>query len=80
MSKSYAKSLAMRKMEKNFIAHIDKGYQRRPYSHKEYDMHFWLQRLYEELNELEQAKTSDEICDELADLSNIIDFIFEKFQ
>ena len=73
------KTLAMIKMEKNFRAHIEKKYPRHPY--KIYDMDFWIQRIEQELNELKEAyanKDYDEIREELADISNLVDFAFER--
>jgi len=75
MSKTGAKSLSMRKMEKNFIAVIEKGYYRKPY--KMFDFSFWVKRLNDEIKELLNSDTYEEMLDELADLSNIIDYMFE---
>jgi len=69
----------MLKMEKNFRAHNDKGYPRQPYEH--YNLDFWLYRLAQEFLELKEEikrKNYEGIRDELADLSNLIDFAFER--
>lgn len=71
------KSLAMLKMEKNFIA-LEKGYCRQPY--KYFEIHFWINKLNEELKEFKEAFNKRDINnmkEELADLSNVIDYIFE---
>lgn len=71
-------SLAMLKMEKNFIAHIEKKYPRQPY--KEYPSFFWLRRLREEFAELKSAyliKDIEGMKEECADISNLIDYLFE---
>lgn len=73
------KSLAMMKMEKNFIAVIEKGYPRQPY--KEYPFGFWVSRLEQELKELKDAfkeGSLSELREEIADLSNILDYMYEK--
>ena len=73
------KSLAMRKMEKNFIAHLEKKYPRKPYSH--YSIMFLIRRLRQETNELDRALLKSDFenaKDECADISNIVDFIFER--
>ena len=73
------KSLAMRKMEKNFVAVIEKGCPRKPY--EEFSMTFLLKRLAQEKRELEEALAKgdfEEAMDECADVSNIIDYIFEQ--
>ena len=73
------KTLAMRKMEKNFIAHLEKKYPRKPYS--KYSMGFFIKRLREETHELEGAILAghfDNAMEECADISNIVDFIFER--
>lgn len=93
------KTLAMMKMEKNFIAQIDKKYPRKPY--EAYSLEFLRGRLLEEVNELNEAlkavdKTKsdlkpafvvterDELIEnaklECADVSNLIDIIFERLQ
>lgn len=73
------KSLAMRKMEKNFIAHLEKKYPRKPYS--TYSIWFLLNKLRQETNELDHAILKSDFenaKDECADISNIVDFIFER--
>ena len=73
------KSLAMRKMEKNFIAHLEKDYPRKPYS--KYSIWFLLNKLRQETNELDRAITGSDFenaMEECADISNIADFIFER--
>ncbi len=73
------KSLAMIKMEKNFIAHIEKNYPRQPYLI--YSIPFLFKRLDDELKELKQALMRTDLAGaklECADISNIIDFLFEK--
>lgn len=72
------KSLAMLKMEKNFIAVMEKRYPRQPYKH--YDLTFLFKRLSEEALKLSQAIKTDDIAlirEKLADLSNIIDYMDE---
>jgi len=72
------KTLAMIKMEKNFRA-LDKGYPRRPY--ETYNIDKLIKRLQEELNELLDARIRKSYWDmlfELADISNIVDYIFEQ--
>jgi hypothetical protein len=74
------KMLNMLKMEKNFIV-MEKGYDRQPYLAKEAPLKFWVQRIKDETKELEDAierKDISNMKEELADLSNIIDYIFEK--
>ena len=73
------KSLAMLKMEKNFIAHLEKKYPRKPYS--KYSIWFLLKRIRQETNELDRAITGSDFenaMDECADISNCVDFIFER--
>ena len=73
------KTLSMLKMEKNFKGHIEKGYYRRPYEH--YNITFWILRLRQELEELQEAKDLedfDKIREELADISNLVDYAFER--
>jgi len=77
---SEIKTLAMMKMEKNFIAQ-DKGYPRKPY--ETCSLEFLMKRLYEESTELARAiikKDFENAKLECADVSNIIDYIFEKLQ
>jgi len=91
------KTLAMMKMEKNFIAQIDKHYPRKPYEH--YSLNFLRKRLLEEMNELNEVLKTIEAMKsdvkplfilteretlienaklECADVSNVVDYIFEK--
>ena len=60
------------------IAVIDKKYERKPQD--EYSYTFWIMRLEEEKEELEEAlhESEDAVMDELADMSNIIDYMYEK--
>ena len=73
------KTLAMLKMEKNFVAQIDKNYPRKPYDH--YTCYFLFKRLEDEVAELRDALDHGDIewskC-ECADVSNIIDYLFER--
>lgn len=73
------KSLAMIKMEKNFIAQ-EKHYPRKPYEC--YDFVYLLARLREETRELTDAifvsGDLENAKAECADVSNIVDYIFEK--
>jgi len=74
------KSLAMLKMEKNFVAHIEKKYPRYPYS--QFHIAYLIQRLKEEVEELEAAWNDnyniEAMKNECADISNIVDYIFER--
>lgn len=73
------KTLAMIKMEKNFIAHIKKKYPRKPYMHS--SLMFFLKRLGEEIKELRKAISIQDwegAKVECGDVSNILDFIFER--
>ena len=73
------KSLAMRKMEKNFVAHLEKKYPRKPYS--KYSIWFLINKLREETNELDRATLKSDFenaMNECADISNIVDYIFER--
>jgi NTP pyrophosphatase (non-canonical NTP hydrolase) len=81
------KTLAMMKMEKNFVSVIEKSYPRKPYEY--YTLQQLRVRLLEEVNELNDALKEVESCPEstqeceeakmeCADVSNIIDYIFEK--
>ena len=75
------RSIAMLKMEKNFIAHCDKGYSRQPYKDNNQPTSFLISRLDDELKELKEAFERKDIVnmqEELADLSNIIDYLFEQ--
>lgn len=75
------KTLSMMKMEKNFIAHIEKGYLRKPYNDKKQPIDFLLDRIedeFDELNEAFEANNLEVMLEELADMSNIIDYLYEK--
>jgi len=84
-------SLAMLKMEKNFIAHNEKGYPRQPY--KQYSLADCFGFVKREVDELELAVRQyyqimpnkhfeDELLvsirNEIADVSNCLDYLFEK--
>jgi len=74
-------SLEFWKREKNFIVHIDKKYVRDP---EGFTFKFLMERLYDEIKELENAllyddlPTSSKIIRECADVSNLVDFIASK--
>ncbi len=73
------KTLAMLKMEKNFIA-LEKGYDRQPYRNNQATLRRFLQRIREETDEFERAIANwdmDNCAEELADISNIVDYAFE---
>ena len=79
------KTLAMIKMEKNFVAVIEKGYPRKPY--KNLSTTYLLGRLKEEVEELSEAimrmdsedlQSCEEAKKECADVSNIVDYLFER--
>jgi len=85
------KTLAMMKMEKNFAAVIEKKYPRRPY--EAFNMEFLRVRLIEEINELNETLkfyienkrieamtfgSAQRAKLECADVSNLVDYIFEK--
>jgi hypothetical protein len=75
---STIKSLAMLKMEKNFIAHCEKKYPRQPY--KELSPEYLIRRIQEEQKELEAgliASDFDNMMEECADISNLVDYLFE---
>lgn len=66
-------------MEKNFIAHLEKKYPRKPYT--KYSMAFFIKRIREETHELESAILAgnfENAKDECADISNLVDFLFER--
>ena len=72
-------TLAMLKMEKNFVAHLTKCYPREPYN--AFDEAFLLERIKQEVKELELALDSPEphfAMEECADVSNFVDFLFER--
>lgn len=71
-------SLAMLKMEKNFIAYCEKNYPRQPY--KELPPTYLLKRILDETEELTIAisqKNIRGILEECADVSNLIDYLYE---
>lgn len=84
------KSLAMRKMEKNFIAVNEKGYPRSPYA--EYDIKFLLNRIFDEYAELEnefdkyiesssgyeEVRFINNMMWEIADVINVCEYLYEK--
>jgi len=73
------KSLSMLKMEKNFIA-LEKGYPRQPYNDVNQPTSFLIRRIEEELQELKDAFKKKDIQvmkEECADISNIVDYLFE---
>ena len=70
----------MLKMEKNFIA-LEKNYHRQPYLDPQQPFEYLIKRLHDEFIELREEYETNEIegmKEELADMSNIIDYIFEK--
>jgi hypothetical protein len=74
------RSLAMLKMEKNFIA-LEKGYPRQPYDDPRQSTGFLISRIEDELTELKQAWANADIQgvkEECADISNIVDYLFEQ--
>jgi hypothetical protein len=74
-------SLAMLKMEKNFIA-VEKGYPRQPYAPESgQPLGFLIGRMEQELEELKEAfkrKDWTNMREEVADLSNLCDFSYEE--
>jgi NTP pyrophosphatase (non-canonical NTP hydrolase) len=71
------KTLAMLKMEKNFIA-LDKGYPRQPYLKIKIEDYFkYLETEIIELKIAIQNHDNINIKEELADISNFVDYIFE---
>jgi len=76
----FIKSLAMLKMEKNFIA-LEKGYPRQPYADPNQSIAFLIGRIHDEFNELLVAFETKDVAkmkEECADISNIVDYLFEK--
>lgn len=72
-------SLTMLKMEKHFMAIIERGYPYYPYMVN--STSFLIRRAYQELEELQAAYESGDYENtrvECADISNIIDYIFER--
>lgn len=85
------KTLAMLKMEKNFIAYCEKKYPRQPYADPKQPIHFLIYRLKQEVGELIRGygnsltesdnldiKTILNLKEECADISNLVDYLFEK--
>lgn len=73
------KTLATLKMEKNFIAVLSKRYPRNPY--ERFTTAFLFNRLRDEMRELGDALDKNDLREamlEIADLSNICDFLFER--
>ena len=84
-------SLAMLKMEKNFVAHNEKGYPRHPYSSyplfspDDMNLIAFVSREMGELtletDELQEYLTKDQfykVMLEVADVSNTLDYLFER--
>lgn len=74
------RSLAMLKMEKNFIA-LEKGYPRQPYNYTRQPTSFLIKRIRDELEEMEEAfskKNVTVMMEECADISNLVDYLFEQ--
>lgn len=73
-------TIAMLKMEKNFIAQ-EKGYPRQPYNDSTQTVEFLITRIEDELKELKTAHKIKNVLlmkEECADISNIVDYLFEK--
>lgn len=73
------KTLAMLKMEKNFVGVIEKRYPRKPY--EVYSLEKLLERLSEEIAELKESIEVEDVNNakgECADISNLTDFVFER--
>lgn len=71
-------SLAFWKREKNFIALVEKGYERDP---EGFSYTFLKERVEEEVKELDKAIRDldlSQIVKECADISNLVDFIASK--
>ena len=81
-------SLAMLKMEKNFIAHNEKGYPKQPYKDFSlYDCYGFVEREMKELDASVKhhwfgGRTNIDrliaIRNEIADVSNCLDYLYEK--
>jgi hypothetical protein len=72
------KSLAMLKMEKNFIA-IEKNYSRQPYfSHSLIEILNYLEKEVDELKEALNRLDIINLKEEIADISNVCDYFFER--
>ena len=85
------KSLSMLKMEKNFVAAMDKGYPRRPYEKWDIvDLHSFVEREMKELKHevITLGKVEEfglfehdqliKIMNEIADVSNTLDYLYER--
>jgi len=73
------KTLAMRKMQKNFIAVQKKGYPQKPYEYS--SLRFLFNRLYAEIEELGKALALmdyEGALNECADCSNFLDYLYER--
>lgn len=71
------KTLNMLKMEKNFIA-LEKGYPRQPYTH--WDLDNLIHHIQLEADELKEAYNRRDFInmnEEIADISNLCDYIHE---
>jgi len=72
------KSLNMVKMEKNFRAQ-DKGYVRMPPDSFDYlELYRWVLREMDELNYAIEIKDFTNIREEIADVSNCLDYLYES--
>ncbi len=72
------KSLSMLKMEKNFRAQ-DKGYVRMPPDSFDYlELYRWVLREMEELNYAIEIKDFTNIREEVADVGNCLDYLYES--
>lgn len=75
------KTLAMLKMEKNFVAHIEKKYPRQPYLKA--GAWYFLERIKTETEELTEALKAEDVEGaklECADISNLVDYLFETLE
>ena len=73
------KTLAMRKMQKNFIAVQKKGYPQKPYEYSSLRSLFaWLQQEIQELGKALALLDYEGALWECADVSNFLDFLFER--
>lgn len=78
MSKN-PKTLAMIKMEKNFVAVNEKKYPRRPYEDfTVFKILDWLSEEFVELCDAIKKKDIEAAKLECADVSNLTDFLFER--
>ena len=75
------KTLAMLKMEKNFIAVIERKYPRQPYEASLYSFQGLVNHIQKEMKELQDACDHADFLgmkEECADISNLVDYLFEK--